>query len=298
MKPRLGWLALLVASLTWAQGARFAVHPLEAPELSREERATLEGFFEVAIARVPNVRLAGSGRIDEAMARPEVTGCETRDAGLQFLALHTESLYAVYARLRPDARGVELTVTARVVRSDGQVVRRASLNAPLLKDRDLTASATELLTVLVKTLELGKLKETLAVGAPLAGPVISELAPPLVSVARVEAPTGLSARRTVGFCALGVGVATLAVGGVVLGMAMAERGGLTPNGNGVVPRDQAVHAASALRNTQIATVLVPAGAAVAFVGGLLAWWPESRAVNVSVLAGPEGGGVTVGGRFP
>jgi hypothetical protein len=288
---RVSLVALLFVAPA-VQAARIAVHPLEAEEFSVEQRKQLQGMFEVMVARVANVRRAGGTRVEEALARPEGKACETHDACLRFLAQSTESLYGVYARLRPDPLGSELRVSARVVRVDGEVVRKVALSAAILEGSDVTQTARTLLSTLVGSLELGALADTLPVDSA------GESAPPLVSSTPEPPGKGLSPRQTFGFGLFGLGVATLAAGGVVLGMASSEGQGLTPDSRGVVPLAQASRAASTARHTQVATVLLPAGALVTLTGGLLGFWPESAPVKVAVDLGSTGAGLRVATTFP
>src|SRR4051812_45217727 len=101
MKIKGWWLACLSALVVcpaWGQ-ARIAVHPLDVRGLNPSDQDTLQAFFEVSIARVKGIRIAGSSRIEDALSRPEGNGCDLRDPCLQFLAQSTDSSYALHARI-------------------------------------------------------------------------------------------------------------------------------------------------------------------------------------------------------
>ena len=84
----------------------------------------------------------------------------------------------------------------------------------------------------------------------------------------------------------------------LLGMAVNTRKHLTVDEDGAVPADQAVKAATAARQTQIATVMMPIGAAVGVIGGVLALWPDRSSTRVSAVATPQGASVSVTGNLP
>ena len=58
---------------------------------------------------------------------------------------------------------------------------------------------------------------------------------------------------------------------------------------------QVARAGSVALQGQAGTVLIPMGVALGLGGALLALWHESRRVDVSLTAGPGGGGIHVGG---
>jgi hypothetical protein len=286
---RLAFLALAVlGSAGWAQVPRLAVHPLELRELSPEQREKFQALFDVLLARVPDIRLAGTSRVEDALARPEGKGCESHDACLRFLAESTESLYGVFARVRADPLGAQLTVVSRVVRSDGALVRKVSLAVPIEKDADLTESGRQLLGKLLSALDLGQLRDTL--------PVVTAPANAPASFDRPE--PGLSARRATGFGLVGVGGATLVAGGVLAALAASGRASLTPDKSGAVPPSEVERAANVVRQSEAASVLIPIGAVLVVGGAALALWPTERALRISVGAGPEGAALMLGGRLP
>ena len=130
-------------------------------------RESLQAFFEVAVSHVRAVRLARRTLVEQALTKPQGIGCETNDQCLRFVATATDSVYSVYAQVIPDAAGLEMLVSARVVRSDGVIVRKLSLNAPLVGDMTVTETGRELVGVLVKSLELSTLP---AITIPLQPP--------------------------------------------------------------------------------------------------------------------------------
>jgi hypothetical protein len=183
-------LAFICALPAWAESARFAVLPLEAQDFSPAERSTLQGLFEVAMGRVPRIALAGRGQVEAAL----VKGCADNDACLRTLAEQTESLYVVQVRVQRDPQGKELNVRARVVRVNGEVARKISLNAPVLADVGLASTASELLTVLTQALELGRL--TGPTPAALDAVVESAPAPKRVSPGMRKAGAGAVPTRS------------------------------------------------------------------------------------------------------
>lgn len=263
MRPALPGLLLLLGLAAHAQEPRLAMHPLELREMTPAQQEIVQAQFEVLLARVPGVRLAGSTAVEEALAKPQGRGCELRDACLAFLAQETESLYGAYARVRRGPLEEQLVLEARVVRADGAVVRKVTLQAAL-EGRERTEAARALLLRGLEQLALGALSPTLTV----------ELAPQVLPPPDV-ALTG-TARRPVGFTALGVGAAMLVAGAVVGGLAAVGRGDLTVDDTGAVPPAQAMRARDVARSGQAATVLIPLGALIALAGVALGFWPAQE----------------------
>ena len=188
-------------------------------------------------------------------------------------------------------------MTARVVRADGQLMGKVSLNSPLMTGVAPRDTSHELLTVLVKSLELGRLPDAVAV--PLASALLSDIPPPLVTIdseGRVGDASPL--RLTIGFSLIGVGATTLAVGGALFGVATASRRSLTPDASGAVPADQAKRAGTVTRQSQVATALIPAGAALTVTGLLLTLWPGHTSSHVALAADDHGATVSVRGALP
>ncbi len=257
---------MLLASVAWGQGARLAVHPLELPGLTPAQSEIVQAQFDVMLARTHELRLAGSSAVEDALRDPNAKGCDTRDDCLRFFALATDSLYAMYARLRPDPLGAQLVVNARVIRSDGAVVRNVTLAAALEDGSDRVEVSRQLLAKLLNALELDHLSPTLGLEPVATLPN----AAPLFPVQAVQS----SARHPAGFALLGVGGVALVAGCVVAGLAVSGRSRLSVDANGAVPANQAVRALGVAREGQTASVLIPLGAVVAVVGGALAWWPQ------------------------
>jgi len=266
------------------------MHPLELREMPAAQREIVQAQFDVMLARIRDIRLAGSTAVEEALLKPAGKGCETRDECLRFFAESTESVYGVYARLRPDPLGAHLLIRARVVRSDGVVMRNVSLATPIEDDVELTETARELLAQMLDELELDTLSATVTLE-----PVAQPNPPPPFAQPIVFAP---SPRRPAGFALLGIGAVTLAAGGVCAGAAVSGRSQLTPDRDGAVPLSQANRALEVAREGQAATVLLPVGAVIAAVGSALAWWPVDTPIAVSVLAASDRAGLQVGGRLP
>jgi hypothetical protein len=283
-----------LASIAFADGARVAVHPLDARELTVEQREWLRAFFDVRLARTAGVRIAGSNRVEDALRTSRGKDCETKDTCLQYLAESSGSLYAIYARLRREPIGGELLMTARIVRADGTVVKSVSRRAHPERNVELVDTCRTLVSSVVESLQLASLPNE----APALAPTDRFPAPPLLTVEAPRQPTGMSPRRTAGIAIASVGVATLASGVVLFGMAAQDRATLTPDSNGNVPPSQVARASNVAMQGQAGTVLVPVGVIIGLGGALLALWPEDRGVAVSMHASAAGGGVLVGGSLP
>ena len=286
--------ALLLASAGLAEGARVAVHPLDARELTVEQREWLKAFFDVRLARTPGVRLAGSNRVDDALRTTRGKDCETQDSCLRYLAESSGSLYAVYARLRREPVGGELLMTARVVRADGAVVKNVSRRAHPEHKVELVDTCRTLVSTVVAALDL----PTLPPDMPKLERPIPYPAPPLLKVEAVAPPPEMSARRKAGLALSSVGLATAIAGGVLFALATDDGSRLTPDDTGAVPADQLGRAANVTMQSRAATVLIPVGVIIGLGGALITLWPEDHGVAISLNASPEGGGILVGGRLP
>ena len=292
MRRFIATAALVLASLASAEGARIAVHPLDARELTVEQREWLKAFFDVRLARTPGVRLAGSNRVEDALRTPRGKDCENQDACLSYLAESSGSLYAVYARLRREPLGGELMMTARVVRADGTNVKTVSRRAHPQPNVELIETCRTLVASVVDALELSALPSELP-----AAPALTLPPPPLLSV-NAPGVSGMSARRKAGIAIGSVGAATLISGVVLFGLAADGRSRLTLDATGAVPLDQAGRAGNVAMQGRAGTVLIPVGVVIGLGGALIALWPEDRPVAVSFNASTEGGGILVGGHLP
>lgn len=286
--------ALILTSSALAQGARVAVHPLDARELTVEQREWLRAFFDVRLARTNGIRLAGSNRVDDALRLPRGKDCETRDTCLRHLAEHTDSLYGVYARLRREPVGGELLMTARVVRADGVVVNTVSRRAHPAQNVELLETCRALVSQVVDELDLRALPDTL--------PAVDEFSalppPPLLTAEESLRTPPMSLRRKIGLGIAATGLATLATGSIVFGVATDGRGKLNLDDGGAVPSSQTRAAASVANQARVSSVLIPIGAVIAAAGAVIALLPDERRVSVSFTASPGGGGVLVAGALP
>lgn len=235
---RLPLLLVAIASAAAAQGARVAVHPLELSELTEAQREKLQAQFDVMLARVADIHLAGSAMIEDALQKRAGQGCEQRDECLRFLAQATESVYAIHARVRPDPLGNQLVLSARVVRSDGAMVRRVTLMEPLTAGAEPLEKRRVLLGQLLDDLDLNRLSPT----------VVAE-----------RAVTRPASREPIGIGLLGLGTGALLGGAVLAGLAAS---GKSTDREGDVARE-----------TAGAAVMIPVGALIALAGGALVWWP-------------------------
>lgn len=284
-------VAFLLSGAAWAE-PRLAVHPLETAQFSAEDREKLAAHFDVMVARVPGVKLAGSARIDEALLSTSAIGCALRDSCLRFLAQATESLYGLYVRLEATPTGV--LGLGRVVRSDGVLVRKVRVEA---------AAARDALLQMVSELKLQTLESTL----PENSVVVAQLSPPplpraepSVEVSSSGSPA-MDGKHVAGWSLIGVGGAGVVVGGIFAGLAASTAAANPPDSSGTVRADRVSGAAAALQQSSIAAVLIPAGAAVAVVGTLLVLVPSSSersAMHLGVTPIEGGLAASVWGRLP
>lgn len=281
---------------------RVAVHPLELGNFTLDEREALKAQFQVMVARVPKVTLAGSSRIDDALSKSAAARCDVRDSCLRFLAEATDSLYGMYVRLDAMAGGAVIS-TARVVRSDGATVRKVRVDAE---------NARSALLLTVTELKLDALESTLPAGELRA----AELTPPPLPAAQPEPRPGVEPeamtvtleqqprsdwKPVAGWSLLGVGGATVATGVVFAALAASGAAAHPPDSSGLVSPDQAAGAALALEQSNIAAILIPTGAAVAVVGAILVLWPKpSGPSSLSLAVVPTHGGLaaSISGRLP
>lgn len=298
MKRLLLMAALGLSSAVAAQGARIAIHPLDARELTVEQREWLKALFDVRLARTPGVRLAGSGRVEAALQSPQGKECETSDACLRYLAESSGSLYAIYARLRRDPVGGELLMTARVVRADGALVKTVSRRAHPEPNVELTETCRTLVTNVVSGLDLQSLPPALPAKRDPPQSLAMFSAPPLLAIDAPPQAGSASPRKRAGLALGTFGVASLTAGGLLVAMATDGRSRLTPNSSGAVPHPQAAAAANVAMQTNAAAVLIPVGALIGAAGALLAFWPEDPRVSIAVSGSPGGAGVLIAARLP
>ena len=263
MKALLLAVAMLATGAR-AEGARFAVHPLEARELTADQREKLVARFAVMLARVPEIRITGVRLIDEALAQPAGKDCETRDAALRFLATDTGSFYGVFVRIRPDPSGTRLLVTARVVRADGALVRRASIAGPI--EVGVIETGADLLAQVVEELELDGLSSRVQVVSLLPDPTVLD---------RSSLVADSWPRRPVGYTLIAVGAVALVAGGILAGIAAGGLSGLKTDRNGALPASQVANASRAMNQSVAVAVLIPVGAIFGVAGVLLGLWPSS-----------------------
>jgi hypothetical protein len=305
----------LVLSLTAGAQPRFAVHPLEVGNAPKAQSDQLAAQLEVLLARLPGVKLAGTGRLEDALAKGAASRCDARDSCLRFLAEATDSLYGVYVRL--DMVGHGAVATARVVRIDGAVVRNVTALAP---ERPAGDRLREALAAVVKKLELAALPDTLPVGEALRAesraweppPAPAPLLPPSAQPLAWEAPpaplfvaaperSGAGPRRVAGVALVAAGGAAVVVGCVFAGLAANGVAGNPPSASGLVAPERAGAVATSLSRATVASVLLPAGAAVGLAGALLLLLPRAPAPSaVQVAFAPMQGGLAValGGSLP
>jgi hypothetical protein len=288
MRPLL-CATLVLAFEARALPARIAVPPLALTGVERDDAEKLEASFDVKLARLQSVHLAGSMRVSEALQGMSDASCAEHDECLRGLAERTDSLYALQAGLMADALRTRLVASARVVRVDGAVVRTVERAAALASPHDTVRVGRELLDQLIGALELGLLLDTVPVASahPLA---------PQLSVS-AGATGEASTRRTVVSAGLmGAGTLSLGAGVTLAALAATGRQQLHVDARGNVPAGQAAAAARVAHDAQAATLLVPLGLAVAAGGVLLALLPSQPQVSASACS--SGGQLAVSGTFP
>jgi hypothetical protein len=284
----------ILSSGTGLAEPRLAVHPLELGSVPPAERESFKAQFEVLVAREPGVQLAGSARVEDALLKSAGERCDVRDSCLRFLAEATDSLYAMHMRLDGSPDGV--IATARVVRSDGAVVRRVRVDAETARDA---------LVLALNELKLGSLESA----PPVSELPVAELTPPPLpppeplphAITAFEPDArGPSWKRVAGWSLVGVGGATLAAGGVLAGLAVSGAASNPPDASGAVTADRARGAATALKQSNIAAVLIPAGATLTVLGGMLVLWPSPEPGALSLGVAPVNGGLaaSVSGALP
>jgi hypothetical protein len=273
-------VGILLASAAGAQ-PRIAVHPLEVGNVSSTQREQLKAQFEVMLARMQGFKM------DVAMGKSAATRCEVRDSCLRFIAEATDSLYGVYVRL--DALGADVRVVSRVVRVDGAVVRKVSVPLKGRAKVSLVELSREALAQTLRELKLAELEPA---------PVVLASVPPPPTVVYSERSNG-DWKKVAGWSLVGAGGAALVVGGVFAGMAAAGTAANPHDAAGLVPPERAASAAAALRQSNIATILIPTGIAVAAIGAVVVLLPRPGNSDVGVSLAPTGDGLSlsVSGRF-
>lgn len=285
------WVAVtfLYGGAAMAQ-PRLAVHPLGFGNFPPEQQEILKSQFEVLVARVAGVKLAGSSRIDDTLTKAAATNCEVRDSCLRFLAESTDSLYGMYVRVDNGPTGV--IASGRVVRSDGETVRKVRVDAE---------SARDALVLALRELKLDALESTMP-SNPL--PVSESLSPPPMPPAALElareheAPTRW--KKVAGWSLIGVGAATVASGAVFAGLAASDAAANPPDSTGVISAEHVAGAANAVERSRISAVLIPTGAALAVIGAILVVWPSASDTRYSLGVMPTHEGVmaSLSGTLP
>ena len=288
-------VTFLLSGAVMAQ-PRLAVHPLELGNFPIGQEEALKAQFQVMVARVTGVRLAGSARIDDALRKADGARCDTDDSCLRFLAEATDSPYALYARL--DLAPTGIIATARVVRSDGVTARKVRIEAE---------SAREALAQTVTALKLDALDSTVAPGglslAELSLPPFPAAEPPqpqVLEMTLIKEPA-TDWKRVTGWSLVGVGGVTLATGAIFGGLAASAAAENRPNAMGVVSREHVAGAATALDRSRVSAVLIPVGAVVAGVGALVVLWPspsERKGLSLRVVPNREGLTASISGSLP
>lgn len=310
------WLFVAVMiSASAAAEPRVVVNPLDVGNVTDAQREQLRAQFDVMLARLQGVKLAGSARMEEALGKSAATRCEVRDSCLRFLADATESLYGTYIRI--DWMADQVFAVARVVRIDGVVVRRLSFTVKPKPHRTMIELSRDALAQTLRDLKLDELPATIPDDVQ---PQALELSPPPVPPASLEpgppVPTSptpivyalppavmkdtpMPFRKVVGWTLVGVGGATLVAGGVVAAVAAAGTAANPHDAAGLVSPDRAAPVAMALRQADIAAVLIPTGAAVAAIGLLVVVVPSPRETELALSVAPvrDGFAVMMGGQF-
>lgn len=300
-------LGFLGAAGAWAE-PRLAVHPLAMGNFAPDQAAQLEAQFDVMVARLKGIKVAGSARMEEALTKSAGTNCAARDSCLRFLAEATESLYGMHVRVEVTIAG-DVVAVARVVRVDGALVRSASVPVKERAGVPVTEMARQALLALLGRLKLDELPATLSDApmltwspppTPPLEPVVVAAPPPPTTVVAAAEPKSVGLKSVVGWSLVGAGGATLVTGGVFAALGAAGTAANPPDAAGLVAPERASSAAVALRQSNIGAILIPAGAAVAAAGALVLLIPSSaeRSPALSVSPRADGAAVFISGHFP
>lgn len=304
-----------------------------APELSKPTKVdgrlkplseVLAGDFFDELERQPGITVPSKRLTESFTSGAKRKDWAETDEALAKLAELAATRYAMFVQVSygssPESKSKGVLVLARVVRSDGELVKEARTFAAKGKE-SLREAFKGRTAELFKQLELAKLPLTIKAPAPPAaqvpptasGPMLPPPRPPGEPVMPPPPLPPLEVKRElagpwkpVSYSALAVGGAAFVAGFITFAAAPQVR--LDGNRNAY---EADLGSVQTMRDTQRAGVgLIIAGAAVAAVGGaILLWAPRQElsgtpasgtpeaSVNMSVVPTVGGAGLVVGGVF-
>lgn len=293
------------ATAAWAGLPKVAVHPLKVTDGSQKERDSLQAAFELQVAASRAIETPTSARIAQALSLPQGKGCDLQDTCLRFLAEATNSVYALFATIGLDPRGESYVLSARVMRADGEIVRNIQ-ELTFAKGRavSFTDGGKAALRELIDRLKLGELDTAVPVARPKVADAArpAELRPAAAPATEVvnrptvepETPT----LKVVAYAVGGAGVAALAVGGVVGGLALSGKGAITPDASGNVPRSQAGQVAAVNTQGTVSAIALASGAALLATGAVLYFMAPDSPATVAVAPTPGGAAFAIAVPLP
>jgi len=311
----------LVASAAWADSspvivaAPLAVHRSPGGETTK----ALQKELRLQLAKQSNVLTPTPSAWDAAVTQLNRQDCDSNDDCLRELAVTAGALYAIHAMVETDLTKKNVIAEARVVRRDGVLVEIAGeriCRVQLNRGSDsFEAVAKVALAQLLRTMKLGELPSTLPSAeqhppkeTPDAGVAVTQVTPevtdagippppPLV----IETP-GPSSARIASYGLMGVGAASVVVGGVFGILAASDRGNIKTDPNGNLQPSQVSTQQGVDRNATVAAVTLTVGAACLAAGitlFVMSPAPDDHTVlSVTPTVVPGGAAVMVGGRFP
>lgn len=283
-------VAAVLTSADETASEAIALHPLVVIGADAAQTASVDAEYSLAAVRL-KVPLASSEEVSRFLAsRSE--GCGADDGCLAALARASGARAALMLVVSPAPK--KLTVSGRLVRRDGATlssVKRMELERP-----EGPSWGAALAPVIEKLLD-DETTEPL----PLVekGTATAPSGPPQPAPAAAVAGSGLPL-KTAGLVAAGLGVASLAGGGLVVLMAGADqqrvRDRLDPEGRAW--DDESVQLNASLRQRSIiANAALIAGGALTVTGAALFLLGPSQAPAVTAVAAPGVAQVVVFQRF-
>lgn len=302
------WLLSMISSLAFAQASQPSVVPapleLGAHPTLRKYEVELRAAFVDVLRQTDGVLMPTRREAELYFSQLKRTDCRDSDECLAQLATQAHSLYAVWVELTYSELKV-VTVTARVVRSDGKRVANATTSAERGKSQVVDACRAQLRKV-IDELHLPLLPNTKeVVTAPPSPPEKKEPTrveppPPLEVKVSPPPPPTLDeghGQRTAGQVVLISGAGVALVGGALLATGRGIGGGLgVQNGNLPTENVGSFRTAQALSGAGVGVLI--GGAVVALVGGVTWLAAPSAPVHVALTPLKDGALVGFAGDLP
>jgi hypothetical protein len=294
------WFFLAAPAFAQVAKPTVVLHPLELqanPALERFAEPLRASFNEQVRTR-GGVLMPMKKEADRAFAELKRRDCREANDCLAQFASRASTLYAIYAELAYSQAKV-LTLSARVVRDDGKVMKTAAVKIDKGSDT-IVEAAKVLINRTLEELQLGGLpnfKEVRTVEpvktvevAPKDPVVLPP--PPSLPPAVVAEDTG-APRRMAGKSLVIAGGGIVLVGGVLGGIGLGVGSTLAPSPNGSIAAGDLSKAqtASTLRTTGV--IVLGVGAVVAAIGAVV-WATAPAEPAAHVFFAPQAGGAVVG----